>query len=81
MNFSKEEVGLPGFGPSTKFDLKKYAVRYVKVLIDDASQLAELEILETKGLAGEDIIILSKEKFNHFEKYYIVLNYLEKKAE
>lgn len=76
-----EDIGLPSMGPSLRIDPKKYAIRYMKVCIDNVEKLAELEILETRGLEGKDILILSREKYNFMDKYYVVVNYMEKKPE
>jgi hypothetical protein len=75
-----ENISLPGFGAgnmSEVFDPLKYRVRYAKIDLDDPGCLAELEILETKGLAAKEIIVLNKDKFTFMDKYIMVVTYLE----
>lgn len=76
-----EDIGLPPLGPSLRIDPKKYVVRWMKVCIDNVEKLQELELLETRGMEGKDILILSREKFNFMDKYYVVVNYMEKLPE
>ncbi len=75
-----ENISIPGFGPGNidKFDVTKYRVRYGKYDLDDMGALAELEIVETSGLEGIDIVVLNKDKFTFMDKYFLVVTYLEK---
>jgi len=73
-----ETLELPGFtGGKTGFDPLKYKVKYAKIDLDDVASRAELEILETKGLTGTDIVVLSKSSFTFMDKYFIIITYLE----
>lgn len=74
-------TGFPNMGPSFNFDVKKYVVRYMRADVGDPVQMAELELLETKGLEARDVVILSKEHYSFMRDYFIVVNYLEKKTE
>jgi hypothetical protein len=77
MEIKTEDISLPGLIKSVK-GKENYKVRYLKVNLDDPGSLAELEIIETRGLQGDEIVLLGKEKYNFMDKYYIVLQYLEK---
>lgn len=75
-----ENLSMPGFGPkggNTNFDPLKYRVRYGKYDMDDMGAIAELEIIETKGLAATEIVVLNKDKYTFLEKYFLVVTYLE----
>lgn len=72
---------MPSFGPSLRFDTTKYVVKYLKVCVDDAPKLVELELLETRGMEGKEIVILSRNTFDFMGKYFVVINYMEKKPE
>ncbi len=69
----------PGFGPAAidSMDLSNYRVRYSKIDTDDPGSIAELEILETKGLAGKEIVVLKKESWTFMDKFFILVSYLE----
>lgn len=70
---------MPGFGPAApQKDLRNFRVRYLKVDFDEASDLLELEALETRGIRGEDVVILNKDKFTFMQKYFLIVAYLEK---
>jgi hypothetical protein len=43
----------------------------------DPGSRAELEIIETKAVKGQGIIILTKDKFTFMDKYYMVVSYLQ----
>jgi hypothetical protein len=76
-----EVLSLPGFGPgagASAFNPVDFRVRYGKYDLDDMGALAELEIVETKGLKGEEIVVLTKDKFTFMDKYIMVVTYLEK---
>lgn len=71
---------LPGFGPSRKggeYDLKKYKVRYFKADMDNPEDVSTLESIETRALLGEDIVLMSKEKFTFMQQFFMLLCYLE----
>lgn len=72
-------ISLPEFGraATTARDINKYRVRYCKIDLDDVGSITELELLETKSLKGEDIVILNKDKFTFMDKYMLVVTYLE----
>ncbi len=75
-----ENISIPGFGQQTnsgKFDPLKYRVRYGKYDMDDMGAVSELEIVETKGLTGIEIVVLNKDKYTFLEKYIMVVCYLE----
>lgn len=78
-----ETISLPGFAPqnSDNFDVTKFRVRYCKIDLDDPGAVAELEILETKGLEGIDIVILNKQSFTFMDKMFYIVTYLEKKEQ
>lgn len=74
-----ENISIPGFGPQNQndFNVDKYRVRHVKIDCDDPGALAELDILETKGLKGEEIVILNKTGWSFLDKYLMIVTYLE----
>lgn len=75
-----ETLSMPGFGQGPTngaFDPLKYRVRYGKYDLDDMGSVAELELVETKGLAGVEIVVLNKEKFSFMDRYLLVVTYLE----
>lgn len=74
-----DTISLPGFGTSKNFvfDPSKYRVRYTKLDMDDLGSLAELEIIETKGLKGEEIVVLNKTGWSFLDKYFMIITYLE----
>jgi hypothetical protein len=77
-----ETISLPGFGPGsqdTGLNLDNYRVRYIKLDMDDPGSVAEAEIIETKGLAGKEIVVLAKDKFTFMDKYFLIIQYLELK--
>lgn len=77
-----ETIALPGFGPAQQgagLNLDDYRVRYIKLDMDDPGSVAEAEIIETRGLAGIDIVVLNKDKFTFMDKYFLIIQYLEKK--
>jgi len=77
-----EDISIPGFGPPTKdFDPKDYAVRYLKANLDEVDQRMELELLETRGIGGNEVVTLQRQNFTFMDKFFIIVQYLEKKAD
>jgi hypothetical protein len=74
-----EPITFPGFGPKQvdEGDFNNYRVRYAQIDIMDPGSRAELEIIETKAVKGQGVIILTKDKFTFMDKYYMVVSYLE----
>jgi hypothetical protein len=77
-----ETISIPGFGSggvtSDSFDPLKYRVKYLKVDVDDLEGITMLELLETKGLKGEQIVILNKTGWTFMDKYMMLVTYLER---
>jgi len=63
-------------------DHSGYTAKYIKANIDDPTEMAELQLIETRGIDGNDeIILLDRDKFTFMQNYYIILHYLEKRPE
>lgn len=77
-----EEFSLPsmaeGLANSTGKDLSQYSVKYFKADMDDVTDVLELQSIETRGLRGTDIVLLKSDKYTFLERYFIILQYLEK---
>jgi hypothetical protein len=76
---------MPGYGSGNvgaKQKLDKYAVRYLKVDIDDAAGVLELSSIETRALHANEkdpeVVLIDKDKFTFMDKYFLILKYLEK---
>jgi hypothetical protein len=80
-----ENIGdMPGFasmGPKGDLDYSKYRVRYLKVDCDDIGSLAELELIETRGIQKkgreQQIVVLNKTGWSFMDKYLLLVTYLE----
>jgi hypothetical protein len=74
-----EDTGFPGFGPKKidENDLYNYRVKYAMVDLMDPGSRAELEIIETKAVKGQGVIVLTKDKYSFMDKFFIVISYLE----
>jgi hypothetical protein len=79
MAIKTEELALPSFGPTPSDELSDYEVKYFKANVDEPVERAELSIIETKGLKGTDVVILSKDKFTFMDKYFVIVQYMEKR--
>jgi hypothetical protein len=76
---NSEDSVFPGFGPKPvdETDYKNYRVRYAYIDIQDIGSRTELEIIETKAIKGEGIIVLTKKDFTFMDKFFIVVSYME----
>ena len=74
-----EESTFPGFGPKkvNEGDYNNYKVRYAHIDIMDAGSRAELEIIETKAIRGQGVIVLTKKEYTFMDKFFMVISYLE----
>lgn len=73
-----EEIGLPGYASIKKKELENYVVRYLKANIDEPEQRAALESIETRGIRGEEVVIIQRQTFTFTSSMFVVLTYLEK---
>ena len=72
---------MPSFGGTSnagEYDPKKYVVKYMKCDIDDPEQKLLLSELETMGIRNEGIVLLKKDTFIFMDKFFIVVQYMEK---
>lgn len=74
-----EESMFPSFGPKKvdESDFNNYRVRYAQIDMMDPASRAELEIIETRAIKNQGIIVLTKDTFTFMDKYYMVISYLE----
>jgi len=74
-----ETLTFPSFGntPLDAMDLSNYRVRYSKIDTSEPGELMELELIETRGLAGKDIVVLKKDSWTFMDKLFILVSYLE----
>jgi hypothetical protein len=74
-----ETISLPGFAPKQQnsFDISKFRVRYMKTDMDDTGSITDLEIIETKGLKGEEIVVLNKHIYTFMDKVFVLVTFLE----
>ena len=63
---------------NTSKALQDYSVKYFKADMDDQGDILELQRIETEGLKGDNIVLLSKDKFTFMDHYFIVISYMEK---
>ena len=57
-----------------------YTVKYLKANVGDLGDLMKLQEVETKGLKGDEVVLLEKDKFTFMADYFIILKYMEKKG-
>lgn len=58
--------------------LEGFTVKYCKADMDDVAETQILQQIETRGLNGIDVVILNRDKFTFMDKYFIVLQYMER---
>jgi len=72
---------MPVFANAKKKDFQpdpdKYVVRYFKADTCNLEDMAMLESIETKGLKGEEVVILSRDTYSFMQQYFVLLRYLE----
>jgi hypothetical protein len=74
-----QEWSIPGLtSKSSGIDFKKYAVKYYKANLDEPIDILELQNIETRGIRGEDVLILNRDKMSFMDKYFLIVQYLEK---
>lgn len=76
-----EELPIPGMTPKSgaaSVDLKDYSVKYYKANLDEPSDTTHLQDIETRGIRGDGIVVLTREKFTFMDKFFLVIQYMEK---
>ena len=78
---TNDDLGIPGLTSkdlSGSFDPAKYSVKYFKADLGDDGDVLVLQEIETRGVRGKDVLILSLDKFTFMDRYLVVVKYLEK---
>lgn len=82
MAITTEEFSLPGItselGSGAKKALNNYSVKYFKCNMDTLEDVLTLQDIETRGIRGEDVVILTKDKFTFMTEYFMIISYMEK---
>ena len=74
-----QEWSLPDFtSKATGIDFNKYSVKYYKADLDEPTDVLHLQEIETRGIRGNDVLILNRDKMSFMDKYFLVLQYMEK---
>jgi hypothetical protein len=70
---------IPNFVPNGKggIDLTKFRIRYLKLNLDELSDIAELEKIETAAIHNNGKYVISKKDFVFMDKIFILICYLE----
>lgn len=74
-----EMSSIPGLVSKGKseIDYKKFRVRYLKLNMDELSDIAELEKIETSAIHNAGVFVWSKKEFIFMDKIFILIQYLE----
>ena len=78
-NIKVEDIGIPGFTSKDNqtIDPKQYTVKYFKADLDKDEDRTLLQDIITRGMRGE-FLILSRDKMSFMDKYFLVVEYMEK---
>lgn len=84
INAAQDSLGsLPnlfGLGPDAADELtRNYTVKYFKANIDEPSDALALQALETKSMAGDEVILTDRQTNFYEGTFFVVLRYLEKR--
>lgn len=55
-----------------------HVIKYYKADLDDPSQVIVLQNIETEGLKGDKIVVVKKDTYVFMDRFFIVIQYLEK---
>ncbi len=75
---------MPGMGLTTQENdnyevFKNYTVRYYKADIDDPEQVNMLQMLETKSLLADEIVLTDRQTWSDKGSFFVIIRYLEKR--
>lgn len=74
-----KEAGVPGMVNVLEVAATRgYAIKYIKADMDAPEQVIALQNIETLGLKGEDIVVLRKDTYVFMDRFFIVVQYMEK---
>lgn len=78
-----QEMPIPAMADrlKNKTGLEGYSIKYLKADLDDLEDLCRLQDLETRGIQGDSIVLLSRDKHSFMNTYSIILQYAEKNPE
>ena len=80
MNSAMNGLGVPGItkklSDAAKFD--NYTVKWKQFDLSNAEHILDLSVIETEGMKGENIVLISSDKFTFMDRYFVVIRYMEK---
>lgn len=65
---------------STKNEANDYNIKYLKVDLDDASGIVDLQDIETRALRDAGVQIMTRDKFTFMDRYFMIISYMERNA-
>jgi hypothetical protein len=79
-----KETGMPGISeftsPKTQNPYANYNVKYLKIDMDSPTAVGDLQSIETRALRGENVAILTRDKFTFMDRYFMIISYLEENS-
>lgn len=73
-------LGLPGItkklSDTSVFD--NYTVKWKQFDLSNTDHILELSVIETEGMKGDNIVLISSDKFTFMDRYFVILRYMEK---
>lgn len=80
-NLPTSDIGIPSLTQKGASGFEDYSVKYIKADLDDLGDVTTLQEIETRGVRGDGIVLLSRTSFTFNFQCFIVLQYLEKNGE
>lgn len=58
--------------------MDNYTVHWKKFDLSDEASILELSLVETRALKGDEVIIISSDKFTFMDRYFVIIKFMEK---
>ena len=75
-----EEYSMPPMGSSKALKPKDFVFKTVKLDFNEAGDVALFESLVNKHLLGNDVRIIKRESFTFQDRYFVIVEYVEKRT-
>lgn len=74
-----QDLSIPAFNNKLGgLNFNDYTVKYYRANFDEPSDMLHLSDIETRGVRGDGVLIISRDKMSFMDRYYIIINYMEK---
>lgn len=82
-NFMAQDLSIPPLADrlKNKSEFHGYTYKIGKFDLDDLMEVSEMEAVITRGMTTDEIVVVARDKFSFMDKYFAIVEWMEKSPE